>query len=280
MRISPAMLRYLLGLSLGIMLFGAPLIWFVDERHAKADRVSDEAPIWFEPPARGSDDNRVVFGEPREWELKIRSGADDVVTITDLTFECPGSRVELCSPESIPTVLSSLGSLSLRIRITADKGRRGFFPLAYSANCQLRNHQFPIVVDGECSIEVISELNSDPLVVLLGEITSFGQIETRFAKVWSPAALSNPGLISAESDDPCIHVRVKKLNLEKSRADNIDRVDVAELEFSIDTSVAPERLRSSVLVRMGDAEMQIPILGFVIRPRNERRETENARTAQ
>ncbi|HET6423038.1 MAG TPA: hypothetical protein VFG20_05100 [Planctomycetaceae bacterium] len=242
---------YLLGIGLGLALIAGGW-WFLSPRFVPPPASI----VAFATPLLDRSDAPIAYGHSADFVLQLQNRGNSAVRVDGITFDKPFAS--LGEHFSLPQVLAARSTVSIPVRMTAEKPHWGQYEITAIALVTNRRGSQPVSTMILC--HVAAHLNPDPPVVQFHRVKRTAVVPVQTVRLWSPSSLEPLADCEVESNDPAVRVSIKPVqSIERGRRNQW------ELSVAIDAGQAQPQHRSQIVVRAGKdlPPVVIPVVGWV-----------------
>lgn len=197
---------------------------------------------------------------PQTFSLKLLNSSRSTITIEKLQFSHPCCTGLIAGSRIFPIQVPAGASVPVVVTVKSLRQERGPAEVKIDALTEIDGQN--MIVRAVARIEFAQVLNSTPLLLSFGEIDPSRGKVTRDVSVWCPPDGPVPVVkASVQTEDPSVSAVFTKTESPSTVPDR--SIDFGKLSVTIDPSIAPSRLNTTVILRSGSHELRFPVLAFV-----------------
>jgi hypothetical protein len=219
----------------------------------------------FDPPLVSALDQWILPGQSRSFTVQLHNRGREPAVIEELRFSCPCAAGRIGENQRLPISIPGGRSLPVEFTITSLRGERGRVELRYGVIGRVGKER--VAPGALAEVEFAQVLNADPPLVTFGAIRRDAPPRTETVEIWSPRGDVPIQSITVESDDPAVKGEFEPQSLDVPGPSPLSShkpcVPLGRLKIVLEPRIVPERLKADVVVRSGDHDVRVPVLGLV-----------------
>ena len=229
--------------------------------------VPPEEALVFDPPLVSRLQPWIGPGQTQAFTVQLHNRGGEAAVIEELRFSCPCATGRLDESGRFPVRIEAGDSLPVHVTVTSQRGERGRVDIRYGVIGRVGETD---VNPGAIAEFLFAQaLNAEPPLVTFGAIDADGPVQTADVMLWSPVELRPIDEITVLCVDPAVTATLEPIATGASSTSvdphGNERGILGTLSIAVNPRIAPERLKTDVVVHAGEAELHLPVLGLLER---------------